>query len=133
MPRPTKKRAIAFMPEVTYFKPAGVPLREMEEIELTYEELEALRLKDVEGLDQQDSSERMEVSRPTFQNILTTARRKVSEALVNGKAIQVKGGNHRFIDREGYPKSRGDHPKGRIGRQKGKGFGGRGSPPWEDS
>lgn len=116
MPRPTKKRAVEFVPEITYFKPAGVPLNQMEEVELAYEELEALRLKDVEGLDQQESSERMEVSRPTFQNILTNAREKVSDALINGKAIRVKGGNHRFVDR-GYPKGRAR---------------GRGGPPWSN-
>jgi len=66
------------MPELTYFKPAGVPLRELEEVALTVEEMEAIRLKDLEGLEQEACSERMRVSRPTFQRVLAAARAKIA-------------------------------------------------------
>ncbi|UMZ75468.1 DUF134 domain-containing protein [Natranaerofaba carboxydovora] len=96
MPRPPKRRKVEYMPEVTYFKPKGIPLRELDEKVLTVEELEAMRLKDIENLDQQDCADRMEVSRATFQNVLLSARSKVSDALVNGKSIKIEGGNYNF-------------------------------------
>lgn len=92
MPRPIKCRRVGFLPDVTYFKPAGVPLRMLEEITLSVDELEALRLKDIEGLEQQDGAARMGVSRATFRRVLVSARRKVAEALVGGKALRVEGG-----------------------------------------
>ena len=101
MPRPPKCRRVAYMPEVTYFKPAGIPLRALEEVRLSIEEAEALRLKDLEGLEQEHGAEKMNVSRPTFQRVLASARQKIADALLNGKAIRIEGGNfemswHRF-------------------------------------
>lgn len=93
MARPPRCRRVEFLPQVTYFKPAEVPLTGLEEVQLTVEELEALRLKDLEGLEQEECAARMDVSRPTFQRILAAARAKVAEALVTGKAIRVEGGN----------------------------------------
>ena len=93
VPRPVKWRKVSFIPGVRYFLPAGVSQYELEEVVLKVEELEAIRLKDVEGLEQEACADRMEVSRPTFQRILNTARAKVAEALVNGKAIRIEGGN----------------------------------------
>jgi predicted DNA-binding protein (UPF0251 family) len=93
MSRPFKCRRIGFLPDVTYFKPAGIPLRNLEEISLTLSEAEALRLKDLEGLAQEQAAEKMSISRPTFQRILASARQKVADALLNGKAIQIEGGN----------------------------------------
>lgn len=92
MPRPPKCRRVAYLPDVTAFKPVGVPMGELEEVVLSVEELEAIRLKDVEGLDQEMGSREMGVSRPTFQRILTAARAKVADALVNGKVIRIEGG-----------------------------------------
>ena len=86
-------RRVAFLPRFTYFKPAGVPANTLEEVCLPVEEAEALRLKDVEGLDQEESAIRMNISRPTFNRILAAARTKVSDALLNGKAIRIEGGN----------------------------------------
>ncbi len=63
MPRPRKCRRVVFMPEVTYFKPAGIPLRDLDEVRLSVEEAEAVRLKDLEGLEQQQCAEKMNVSR----------------------------------------------------------------------
>lgn len=93
MPRPTKWRRVESIPEVTYFKPAGVPLRALEHVGLTVEEVEAIRLKDLEGLQQVECAERMRISRPTFHRILGSARQKIADAFINGKAIRVEGGN----------------------------------------
>ncbi|NMB46405.1 MAG: DUF134 domain-containing protein [Firmicutes bacterium] len=99
MARPPKPRRVEVMPEVTLFKPVGVPMRELDEIILTVEELEALRLKDLEGLEQEDCAMRMNVSRPTFQRVLAASRAKVADALVGGKALRVEGGNYRLAKR----------------------------------
>lgn len=99
MGRPPKFRRVEFLPRCTYFKPAGVPLWSLEEIALTVEELEALRLKDIGGLEQEGCAERMGVSRPTFQRILTSARQKVTQALVEGRAIRVDGGHYEYVSR----------------------------------
>ena len=93
MPRPHKCRRVAFAPEVTYFKPAGVPLRSLEEVQISVEELEAIRLKDLEGLEQEECAEKMNISRPTFQRVLGSARRKIADALLDGKAMRIGGGN----------------------------------------
>jgi predicted DNA-binding protein (UPF0251 family) len=92
MARPTKWRRVAAIPEVAYFKPAGIPLRTLEEVGLTVEEAEAIRLKDLESLEQEECAERMRISRPTFHRVLASARRKIADALINGKAIRVEGG-----------------------------------------
>jgi predicted DNA-binding protein (UPF0251 family) len=94
MTRPELKRYVRFMPKVDYFKPAGIPVRELEEIDLKVEELESLRLKEIDGMDQESASVKMGVSRITFRRILKSAHRKVSEALIFGKALKIKGGNY---------------------------------------
>lgn len=95
--RPPKWRYVRFIPDATYFKPVGVPLKELEEVVLAVEELEALRLKDIEGLEQEECAEKMNVSRPTFVRVINTARRKVAEALVKGYAIRIEGGNYQIV------------------------------------
>jgi len=81
------------MPGVNYFKPAGIPLRFLAEVIISIEEAEALRLKDIEDLDQEQCAQRMNISRATFQRILESVRKKTSDALLNGKAIRIEGGN----------------------------------------
>lgn len=93
MARPTKWRKIENIPAVSYFVPAEKELAEVPKNILKLEELEAVRLKDLEGLDQSECAEKMEVSRPTFQRILLTAREKIADSLVNGKMIHIEGGN----------------------------------------
>ena len=100
MTRPRKCRRIAFMPGSTYFKPAGIPMRFIEEVQLTLEETEAIRLKDIEGLDQAGCAERMNISRPTVQRIIESARRKISDALLNGKSIRIEGGNVEMLPQQ---------------------------------
>jgi len=92
MPRPPKRRRVAHIPRVNYFKPAGVPLRALEEVSLGLDELEALRLKDLAGLEQESCAQEMGISQSTLQRVLTSARTKVTEALVFGKAIRIEGG-----------------------------------------
>ena len=93
MSRPPKCRRVAFLPGATYFKPAGIPLRALEEVRLSIEEAEAIRLKDLEELEQEQGAERMNISRPTFQRVLASAREKIADALLHGKAIRIEGGN----------------------------------------
>ena len=93
MPRPIKWRRVDFVPEVAYFKPAGVPLNILDEVLLSVEEAEAIRLKDLEGLQQEECAERMHISRPTFHRVLESARSKLADALIGGKAIRIEGGN----------------------------------------
>jgi predicted DNA-binding protein (UPF0251 family) len=80
------------MPPQTYFKPRGVPVAQLEETQLSVDELEALRLADLEGLYHEDAAARMNVSRPTFGRIVEAARKKVAEALVKGRALRIEGG-----------------------------------------
>jgi len=94
MPRPTKFRNVEFFPDSTYFVPWGKPKCEIEEIVLKLEELEAMRLKDIEDLNQEECAERMQISRQTFQNIIDSARKKTVVALTEGKAIKISGGHY---------------------------------------
>lgn len=96
LPRPVKPRKIAFMPENTHFIPVGKPKCELEVTNLKLEELEAMRLKDIEKLNQEECAEKMNVSRQTFQLIIDEARRKVALALTKGMAIRIEGGNYTF-------------------------------------
>jgi predicted DNA-binding protein (UPF0251 family) len=99
MSRPTKWRRVAQIPQVDYFKPAGIPLRILDEVCLSVEEAEAIRLKDLEGLQQEECAARMRISRPTFHRVLESARQKVADALLNGKAIRIEGGNFQLAMR----------------------------------
>lgn len=94
MPRPIKCRKISGVPKHKYFKPSEVD--DVEEYNLKYEELEAMRLKDIKKLSQEDAAKLMQVSRQTFQNIIDSARHKVALALVEGKAIRIQGGNYKI-------------------------------------
>ncbi|MBC7218059.1 MAG: DUF134 domain-containing protein [Candidatus Caldatribacterium sp.] len=91
MPRPHCPRRIGWFPRVWCFYPGGVS-ENPEEVVLTLDELEAIRLSDLEGLYQEEAAQRMGISRPTFGRILEAARRKVAEALVLGKTLRIEGG-----------------------------------------
>lgn len=100
MVRPQKNRMVVFNPGVSYFKPRGIPLMELEEVCLTVDELEGLRLADLMDMSHEEAGRQMEVSRATFGRIVQRARRAVADALINGKAIKVEGGNYQFVDDE---------------------------------
>lgn len=90
MSRPPKTRKISFDPEVTYFKPRAVPLSSLEEVDLEVAELEVIRLCDKKGLTQVQAAKKMGVSQSTIGRILSSAREKIAEALVQGKAIKIE-------------------------------------------
>ncbi len=89
MPRPRLCRCIEFNPNVTYFKPRGVPMSGLEIVELTTEEMEAYRLRYINDLDQQQSAQKMKTSASTYQRIINSAYKKIADALINGKAIKI--------------------------------------------
>jgi len=89
MVRPRLCRRIRFNPNVTYFKPQGVAMRFLEVVELTIEEVEALRLKNIKNLKQIECAKRMKTSQSTFQRILSSAYKKIVKALIEGKAIRI--------------------------------------------
>lgn len=93
MARPTKWRKIENIPSIPYFIPSDRDIPEIDKNILKLEELEAIRLKDLEGMEQEECAARMEVSRPTFQRILISAREKIADSLINGKSILIEGGN----------------------------------------
>ena len=93
MARPITDRRISCSPPARVFKPAGVPARDLEEVLLSLDEVEALRLADGEGLYQEAAARRMGVSRQTFARILEAARAKTADAILNGKCLRLGGGN----------------------------------------
>jgi len=97
MVRPQKDRMVAFNPRISYFKPRGIPMIDLEEVALTVDEREAIRLSDLMGLSHEEAGRKMGVSRATFGRIIQRARRAVADALINGKAIKVGGGNYRMV------------------------------------
>ena len=92
MARPRNCRRVGFMPSSNYFKPRGIPLSMLEEVVLTVDEFEAVRLADLDGLYQEQAAEKMKISRQTFGRIIEAAHKKVAEALVRGKALKIEGG-----------------------------------------
>ncbi len=93
MARPRNCRRVASLPRSTYFKPRGVQVSSLEEVVLTVDELEALRLGDLEGMYQEKAANAMNISRQTFGRIIESAHRKVAKALVHGKALKIEGGD----------------------------------------
>ena len=92
MPRPFCNRRIAGLPGAPIFKPTGIPVRDLEEVVMSLDEFEAMRLADLDGLYQQQAAEQMNVSRTTFSRIIDAAHRKMADALVHGKALRIEGG-----------------------------------------
>ncbi|MDD5072567.1 MAG: DUF134 domain-containing protein [Candidatus Omnitrophica bacterium] len=93
MPRPCRCRRIRCSPDTNYFKPRGIPLDMLEEVNLALDELESVRLADLEGLYQEDAAKKMDISRQTFGNIVNSAHKKIADALLNGKALKIEGGS----------------------------------------
>jgi predicted DNA-binding protein (UPF0251 family) len=114
MARPRRIRRISFQPDVTYFKPAGVPMVNLKESSLSFDELEAIRLMDSEGLDQTQSAKKMKISQSTLSRLLREGRKKLADAIIQGNALKIQGGNFKMA-----------MPRGR-GLGMGRGFGGGG-------
>lgn len=115
MPRPIKEKNLSQLPLCTYFKPAGIRLNTMEQVELSHEEIEALKLSDLNQLSQQEAAEQMGIHQSTMQRILARARQKIADALINSKAIKFIGG-------ENMPNMDGTGPQGK-GPRTGRGMG----------
>ena len=92
MARPKRCRRISSTPGSSYFKPRGIPLAVLEEVVLSFDEYEAIRLANLESLYQEQAAEQMGVSRQTFGRIIDSAHKKVAEALVKGRALKIEGG-----------------------------------------
>lgn len=112
MPRPFCSRRIAGRPGASVFKPAGIPVDDLERVTMTLDEFEAVRLADLDGMYQEKAAEEMKVSRPTFSRIVEEARRKIADALVHGKALLIEGGPVRM----GSPRCCRFHDRGRRRR-----------------
>jgi predicted DNA-binding protein (UPF0251 family) len=93
MPRPKSPRRLGHLPGVLYFKPQGIPLRSLETVILEPDEIEAIKLYEVDCLSQLESASKMAISQPTFARILDVANKKIADAIVNGKAIQIATNN----------------------------------------
>ena len=101
MPRRKVYRIVSREPPVSVFKPAGIPAKDLEEILITVDEFEAIRLADFEGLSQRNASSIMHVSQPTFNRALSSARVKIAKALVEGHVLRIEGGNYVLADGTG--------------------------------
>lgn len=97
MVRPRLQRRVSGEFNTTFFKPAGIPVRELDTISLTFDELEAIRLTDLEELYQADAATQMNISRQTLGNIVQSAHKKIAEALIKGKAIRIEGGTIEYM------------------------------------
>jgi predicted DNA-binding protein (UPF0251 family) len=117
MPRPRHCRRVAHIPQVNYYKPRGVPLSVLEQVTLTVDELEAIRLTDLEGLYQADAAEKMNISRQTLGRVIESAHKKIADALVSGKALLIEGGSVEIVtdipDTVGPRRFRGGPGRGR--------------------
>jgi len=127
MVRPRRCRRVVAEPDVDYFKPQGVPLSAMEQVDISVDEFESFRLMDHEGLDQKTSALRMKISQPTFCRLYSDARVKLAKAIVEGLAIKIHGGAYKMpgMDRTG---PRGEGPMtgrgmGRCGPRVRRGLG----------
>ncbi len=99
MPRPKCFRRVCGMPDKNYFKPRGIPVSMLEEVVLRLDEFEAIRLADHEQLYQEEAAKLMSISRPTFGRIVEEAHKKIADALINGKALKIEGGDVAFEEK----------------------------------
>lgn len=113
MVRPRRLRRIFSCPDVTYFKPVGVPMVNLKEIVLSFDELEAIRMIDIEGIGQSEAGKKMKISQSTLSRLLGSGRKKLASAIVNGQAIKIEGGNFKMAISRGRGLGRG--PGGRMG------------------
>jgi len=120
LPRPVKPKLVKETPRADLYKPRGIPASQLEETVLRVEELEALRLVDLEGMYQEDAAREMGISRQTLQRMVTDARAKLIEAIYSGKALRIEGGA--YILQEGAGRYRcgrcGDPVRPGYGRRR---------------
>ncbi|MFC1703177.1 DUF134 domain-containing protein [Candidatus Omnitrophota bacterium] len=99
MSRPCRCRRVRHEPDAHYFKPRGIPIDMLGEVNLTMDELEAVRLADLKGMYQEEAAKKMSVSRQTFGNIVTSAHKKIADSLVNSKALKIEGGVVKMVEK----------------------------------
>ena len=121
--RPKRKRLIKFFPEITHFKPVGIPSRNLPEVVLSLDETEALRLAELENLDQEAAAKKMKISRVTFLRILHSSHKKIAESLIYGKSLKLRGGDYIMPNLDGTGPL-GQGPK--TGQGRGRNIGRRG-------
>ena len=123
MARPRKRRRVCGLPEVNRFGPLDAPIGVSDNVIMTVDEYETIRLIDLEGLTQEECAEQMNIARRTVQGIYVDARRKLAEALVNGKVLLIEGGTYLLCDGSGNGYGRGcryRHTRGQgCGRRRG--------------
>jgi predicted DNA-binding protein (UPF0251 family) len=129
MPRPRLRRRIGWRCNFTHVAPIGPGIVNIEETILAHDELEAIRLKDFKGLEQEKAAKEMNISQPTFHRLILSARKKIADALINNKIIKVEGGNYEMVSpvvpRRGLRRGIGRGGRGRMrGRRGGVGPGG---------
>ncbi|MGA2915412.1 MAG: DUF134 domain-containing protein [Sedimentisphaerales bacterium] len=100
MPRPCKCRRVCGNPQADYFKPRGIPVSQLEEVVLTLDEFEAVRLADLDGLYQEEAAKMMNISRQTFGNIIESAHNKIANAIINAKALKICGGIVKMMQKQ---------------------------------
>lgn len=128
MGRRKKRRMVQQEPDATYYKPQGIPMQKLKNATITFEDLEALRLADAEGLSQMDGAKAMGVSRATFGRILCAARSIVATALTNGLAIRIEGGHYTLACKgASCPKMQADDSSTTDGEEAMPGMNGNGS------
>ncbi|MGM0365948.1 MAG: DUF134 domain-containing protein [Actinomycetota bacterium] len=96
MVKPRKKRNVMYPPKALYFKPQG-SMKQLPDVVLSVDEYEAIRLADYKNLKQEEAAARMNISRPTFTRLIESARQKIAQALVAGRAIKIEGGDFIFL------------------------------------
>jgi len=101
MVRPKRTRRISFQPDVTYFKPAGIPMIHLKETVLSFDELEAIRLVDSKRMEQSKAGKKMKISQSTLSRLLRDGRKKLANAILNGQAIKIQGGNFKMVQPTG--------------------------------
>ena len=123
MARPRRIRRISFQPDVTYFKPAGIPMCNLKEAVLSFDELETIRLIDYEAIEQDKAAKQMKISQPTLSRLLKEARKKLAGAIINGQAIKIQGGNFKMVQPRGRGFGMGRGLRKGEGRGRMGGFG----------
>lgn len=122
MVRPRMIRRIFFQPAVTYFKPAGIPMANLKENILSFDEMEAIRFVDSERIKQNEAGKKMKISQSTLSRLLKEGRKKLADAIIQGNAIKIQGGNFKMA----IPRGRGLGLGQGRGMGRGRGFGGGG-------
>ena len=112
MPRPKRIKRIFFQPDVTYFKPVGIPMRHLKEKVLSFDEIEAIRLIDSERMGQTKASKKMKISQSTLSRLLKDGRGKIADAITKGYSIKIQGGNFKMVQPTGRGRGMG---RGRMG------------------